>query len=155
MKKYLVFFIIVIFASFSCSKKEEEPIAYEFVSTGMDTLIIGNYFTSFFYITSPSAKVSFYLEGPIENFKGDAGDFFFDNISDSLYIRDDMIFIKVISSFEKNDYNKKFWKISFDWVPTTQQIEVNKIYCFIIQSIWEAEGIPRTTWRNYIYMKGC
>ena len=77
----------------------------------IDTLIIGEPFTPTFFITLPPATVSFYLEGPLKDFKGIAGQFYSDNISDSLYIRDDMLFIHKISAFEKNEYNKKYWKI--------------------------------------------
>ena len=58
-----------IFALISCDKKEE-PLTYEFTGTSMDTLIVGNLFVPLFYITSPPAKVSFYLEGPVKDFKG-------------------------------------------------------------------------------------
>lgn len=152
MARYLISILMGIFALISCDKKEE-PLTYEFTGTSMDTLIVGNLFVPLFYITSPPAKVSFYLEGPVKDFKGKVGDCLVDNTSDSLYIRDDMLFIQEVFSFKKNDYNKKYWKIPYEWTPEVSQVESNKIYCIIIQSVWATEGIPRTTWRNYIYMK--
>ena len=152
MNRYLVIVLMGIFVFVSCDKKEE-PLIYEFTSTSIDTLVIGNPFAPFSYITSPPAKVSFYLEGPIRNFKGKIGDLLLDNDSDSLYIRDDMLFIQEISSFEKNDDNKKYCKVPFVWTPKASQVEAGNIYCFIIQSVWATEGIPRITWRNYIYIK--
>ena len=120
----------------------------------IDTLIIGEPFTPTFFITLPPANVSFYLEGPLKDFKGIAGQFYFDNTSDSLYIHEDMLFIHKISTFEKNEYNKKYWKIpSFTWTPSVSQVEGNQMYCLIVQGIWEKEGIPRMTIRNYVYMK--
>ncbi len=105
-------------------------------------------------ITLPPANVSFYLEGPLKDFKAIAGQFYFDNTSDSLYIHEDMLFIHKISTFEKNEYNKKYWKIpSFTWTPSVSQVEGNQMYCLIVQGIWEKEGIPRMTIRNYVYMK--
>ena len=54
----------------------------------------------------------------------------------------------------KNEYNKKYWKIpSFTWIPSVPLVEGNRMYCFIVQGIWEKEGIPRITIRNYVYMK--
>ena len=65
-----------------------------------------------------------------------------------------MLFIHKISTLEKNEYNKKYWKIpSFTWTPSVSQVEGNQMYCLIVQGIWEKEGIPRMTIRNYVYMK--
>lgn len=153
LNKYLFTIIISFIFIISCNKKEE-PIIYELFGQQIDTLIIGEPFTPTFFITLPPATVSFYLEGPLKDFKGIAGQFYSDNISDSLYIRDDMLFIHKISTFEKNEYNKKYWKIpSFTWIPSAPLVEGNRMYCFIVQGIWEKEGIPRITIRNYVYMK--
>ena len=65
MARYLISILMGIFALISCDKKEE-PLTYEFTGTSMDTLIVGNLFVPLFYITSPPAKVSFYLEGPVK-----------------------------------------------------------------------------------------
>ena len=152
MNRYLFIIISFIFI-ISCDKKEE-PVIYELFGQQIDTLIIGEPFIPTFFITLPPANVSFYLEGPLKNFKGIAGQFYFDNTSDSLYIREDMLFIHEISTFEKNEYNKKYWKIpSFTWTPSVSQVEGNQMYCLIVQGIWEKEGIPCMTIRNYIYMK--
>ena len=152
MNRYLFIIISFIFI-ISCDKKEE-PVIYELFAQQIDTLIIGEPFIPTFFITLPPANVSFYLEGPLKNFKGIAGQFYFDNTSDSLYIREDMLFIHEISTFEKNEYNKKYWKIpSFTWTPSVSQVEGNQMYCLIVQGIWEKEGIPRMTIRNYVYMK--
>ena len=152
MNRYLFIIISFIFI-ISCDKKEE-PVIYELFGQQIDTLIIGEPFIPTFSITLPPANVSFYLEGPLKNFKGIAGQFYFDNTSDSLYIREDMLFIHEISTFEKNEYNKKYWKIpSFTWTPSSPQVEGNQMYCLIVQGIWEKEGIPCMTIRNYIYMK--
>lgn len=152
MNRYLFIIISFIFI-ISCDKKEE-PVIYELFGQQIDTLIIGEPFIPTFFITLPPANVSFYLEGPLKNFKGIAGQFYFDNTSDSLYIREDMLFIHEISTFEKNEYNKKYWKIpSFTWTPSSPQVEGNQMYCLIVQGIWEKEGIPCMTIRNYIYMK--
>ena len=153
MNRYLFTTIISFIFIISCNKKEE-PIIYELFGQQIDTLIIGEPFIPTFFITLPPANVSFYLEGPLKNFKGIAGQFYFDNTSDSLYIREDMLFIHEISTFEKNEYNKKYWKIpSFTWTPSSPQVEGNQMYCLIVQGIWEKEGIPCMTIRNYIYMK--
>lgn len=152
MRKFVFLVLFETLMLVSCHKKEENP-SYELVCPKIDTLVIGSVFAFPLYITSPPAKVSFYLDGPIDDFKGEAGDFFFDNTSDSLYIRNDMRFIKEISSFEKNDYNKKYWRISFDWIPEPPSIEANKMYCLMIQGNWQVEGVPRTTWGNYVYIK--
>ena len=152
MNRYLFIIISFIFI-ISCDKKEE-PVIYELFGQQIDTVIIGEPFIPTFFITLPPANVSFYLEGPLKNFKGIAGQFYFDNTSDSLYIREDMLFIHEISTFEKNEYNKKYWKIpSFTWTPSSPQVEGNQMYCLIVQGIWEKEGIPCMTIRNYIYMK--
>ena len=152
MNRYLFIIISFIFI-ISCDKKEE-PVIYELFGQQIDTLIIGEPFIPTFFITLPPANVSFYLEGPLKNFKGIAGQFYFDNTSDSLYIREVMLFIHEISTFEKNEYNKKYWKIpSFTWTPSSPQVEGNQMYCLIVQGIWEKEGIPCMTIRNYIYMK--
>ena len=152
MNRYLFIIISFIFI-ISCDKKEE-PVIYELFGQQIDTLIIGEPFIPTFFITLPPANVSFYLEGPLKNFKGIAGQFYFDNTSDSLYIREDMLFIHEISTFEKNEYNKKYWKIpSFTWTPSSPQVEGNQMYCLIVQGIWEKERIPCMTIRNYIYMK--
>lgn len=153
MSRKMILILLGVCMVISCHKKEESR-SYELACPKIDTLVIGSAFTPPLYITSPPAKVSFYLDGPIDNFKGEAGDFFFDNTSDSLYIRDDMRFIKEISSFEKNNYNKKYWRIPFDWVPEAPSIEANKIYCLIIQGDWQVEGVPHTTIGNYVYIKG-
>ena len=147
MNRYLFTTIISFIFIISCNKKEE-PIIYELFGQQIDTLIIGEPFTPTFFITLPPANVSFYLEGPLKDFKGIAGQFYFDNTSDSLYIHEDMLFIHKISTFEKNEYNKKYWKI-----PSVSQVEGNQMYCLIVQGIWEKEGIPRMTIRNYVYMK--
>ena len=150
MNRYLFTTIISFIFIISCNKKEE-PIIYELFGQQIDTLIIGEPFTPTFFITLPPANVSFYLEGPLKDFKGIAGQFYFDN---SLYIHEDMLFIHKISTFEKNEYNKKYWKIpSFTWTPSVSQVEGNQMYCLIVQGIWEKEGIPRMTIRNYVYMK--
>ena len=152
MNRYLFTTIISFIFIISCNKKEE-PIIYELFGQQIDTLIIGEPFTPTFFITLPPANVSFYL-GPLKDFKGIAGQFYFDNTSDSLYIHEDMLFIHKISTFEKNEYNKKYWKIpSFTWTPSVSQVEGNQMYCLIVQGIWEKEGIPRMTIRNYVYMK--
>ena len=144
MNRYLFTTIISFIFIISCNKKEE-PIIYELFGQQIDTLIIGEPFTPTFFITLPPANVSF---------KGIAGQFYFDNTSDSLYIHEDMLFIHKISTFEKNEYNKKYWKIpSFTWTPSVSQVEGNQMYCLIVQGIWEKEGIPRMTIRNYVYMK--
>ena len=55
---------------------------------------------------------------------------------------------------KQKEYNKKYWKIpSFTWIPSVPLVEGNRMYCFIVQGIWEKEGIPRMTIRNYVYMK--
>lgn len=108
MKKYLIIVLIEIFIFVSCDKKEDS-ITYEFMSSMIDTLVIGKPFAPSLFITSPPAKVTFYLEGPIKDSKKKVGNFLYDNTSDSLYISDDMLFIQEISSFEKNNYNKKYW----------------------------------------------
>ena len=109
MNRYLFTTIISFIFIISCNKKEE-PIIYELFGQQIDTLIIGEPFTPTFFITLPPANVSFYLEGPLKDFKGIAGQFYFDNTSDSLYIHEDMLFIHKISTFEKNEYNKKYWR---------------------------------------------
>ena len=153
MNRYLITTIISFIFIISCNKKEE-PIIYELFGQQIDTLIIGEPFTPTFFITLPPANVSFYLEGPLKDFKGIAGQFYFDNTSDSLYIHEDMLFIHKISTCEKNEYNKKYWKIpSFTWTPSVSQVEGNQMYCLIVQGIWEKEGIPRMTIRNDVYMK--
>ena len=153
MNRYLFTTIISFIFIISCNKKEE-PIIYELFGQQIDTLIIGEPFTPTFFITLPPANVSFYLEGPLKDFKGIAGQFYFDNTSDSLYILEVRLFIHKISTFEKNEYNKKYWKIpSFTWTPSVSQVEGNQMYCLIVQGIWEKEGIPRMTIRNYVYMK--
>ncbi len=152
MKKYLIIVLIEIFIFVSCDKKEDS-ITYEFMSSMIDTLVIGKPFAPSLFITSPPAKVTFYLEGPIKDSKKKVGNFLYDNTSDSLYISDDMLFIQEISSFEKNNYNKKYWRIPFIWIPSPSQVEANNIYCLVIQSIWEVDGVPRTTWKSYFYMK--
>ena len=153
MNRYLFTTIISFIFIISLNKKEEQ-IIYELFGQQIDTLIIGEPFTPTFFITLPPANVSFYLEGPLKDFKGIAGQFYFDNTSDSLYIHEDMLFIHKISTFEKNEYNKKYWKIpSFTWTPSVSQVEGNQMYCLIVQGIWEKEGIPRMTIRNYVYMK--
>ena len=153
MNRYLFTTIISFIFIISCNKKEE-PIIYELFGQQIDTLIIGEPFTPTFFITLPPANVSFYLEGPLKDFKGIAGQFYFDNTSDSLYIHEDMLFIHKISTFEKNEYNKKYSNIpSFTWTPSVSQVEGNQMYCLIVQGIWEKEGIPRMTIRNYVYMK--
>ena len=153
MNRYLFTTIISFIFIISCNKKEE-PIIYELFGQQIDTLIIGEPFTPTFFISLPPANVSFYLEGPLKDFKGISVQFYFDNTSDSLYIHEDMLFIHKISTFEKNEYNKKYWKIpSFTWTPSVSQVEGNQMYCLIVQGIWEKEGIPRMTIRNYVYMK--
>ena len=98
MNRYLFTTIISFIFIISCNKKEE-PIIYELFGQQIDTLIIGEPFTPTFFITLPPANVSFYLEGPLKDFKGIAGQFYFDNTSDSLYIHEDMLFINKISTF--------------------------------------------------------
>ena len=89
MNRYLFTTIISFIFIISCNKKEE-PIIYELFGQQIDTLIIGEPFTPTFFITLPPANVSFYLEGPLKDFKGIAGQFYFDNTSDSLYIHEDI-----------------------------------------------------------------
>ncbi len=69
MNKYLFTIIVSFIFIISCNKKEE-PIIYELFGQQIDTLIIGEPFTPTFFITLPPATVSFYLEGPLKDFKG-------------------------------------------------------------------------------------
>lgn len=158
MKKVL--FLLCMFAMFisfifivSCSKKEE-AVTHELFGQGIDTLVMGKSFEPIFYITSPPANVSFYLEGPLKDCKEVAGQIYFDTTSDSLYVHEDMLFIHNDSIFQKNEYNKKYWIIpSFTWTPSAPQVVGDQMYCFVVQSIWGKEGRPCVTIRNYIYIK--
>ena len=125
MNRYLFTTIISFIFIISCNKKEE-PIIYELFGQQIDTLIIGESFTPTFFITLPPATVSFYLEGPLKDFKGIAGQFYSDNISDSLYIRDDMLFIHKISTFEKNVLEDSF--LHMDTLSTTGGGESNVLF---------------------------
>ena len=137
----------------SCDKKED-PVIHELFGLYVDTLTIGESFTFSLIITLPPANVSLYLEGPLRNSDEKAGQYYFDNTSDSLYIQEDMILIHNVSTFEENEYVKKYWKIpSFTWQPSLPQVEGNQMYCFVLQGVWEKEEIPRMTIRNYFYLK--
>lgn len=139
MNRYLFIIISFIFI-ISCDKKEESVI-YELFGQQIDTLIIGEPFIPTFFITLPPANVSFYLEGPLKDFKGIAGQFYFDNTSDSLYLREDMLFIHKISIFEKNEYNKKYWKIpSFTWTPLYHKWKAIRCIVLLFRAFGRKKG---------------